>query len=188
MGRMNSEERRQELIQIAYGQFLSKGYEKTSIRSIVGEAKGEIGMFYHYFASKDAIFEAVLESYNEKYLAKFHRLIELHQEQSFFELMDLLLYDVERSLSEYKLINEGNVNKEVIKKLHQSTLDQLAPIFADLVERYIQVGEITLPKAQLSVVTNFILYGISAVLHMQGEMESVEKHQEILSILKKLLA
>ena len=67
--------RRQELIGIALKQFLENGYEKTSIRSILKEADGEIGMFYHYFESKKEIYEAALEHYNEKYIAKMTELI-----------------------------------------------------------------------------------------------------------------
>ena len=45
MVRKQPEIRRQELLQIATRQFISQGYDKTSIRSIVGEVGGEIGMF-----------------------------------------------------------------------------------------------------------------------------------------------
>ena len=55
MSRKQSEMRKQELINIAMRQFIMQGYDKTSIRSIVGEAEGEIGMFYHHFASKEEI-------------------------------------------------------------------------------------------------------------------------------------
>ena len=60
--------RKQELINIALKQFLEKGYERTSVRSILKEANGEIGMFYHYFESKSEIYEAALEKYNKKYI------------------------------------------------------------------------------------------------------------------------
>jgi AcrR family transcriptional regulator len=43
MARMKPELRKQELLEIAFRQFLQQGYEKHSIRSIVGEADGEIG-------------------------------------------------------------------------------------------------------------------------------------------------
>lgn len=65
---MQPELRKQELVRIALRQFLQQGYEKTSVRSIVKEANGEIGMFYHHFASKEEIFEAVLEQYNIAYI------------------------------------------------------------------------------------------------------------------------
>ena len=45
--------KRDEIIKVATKQFFENGYEETSIRSILNDVGGEVGMFYHYFKSKD---------------------------------------------------------------------------------------------------------------------------------------
>ncbi len=53
------EKRRKELLEIAYRMFLSKGYENTSVDSIIEEAGIAKGTFYHYFESKEQMLEEV---------------------------------------------------------------------------------------------------------------------------------
>lgn len=93
--------RRQELIEIALKQFLENGYEKTSIRSILKEADGEIGMFYHYFESKKEIYEAALETYNEKYLVKLTEVADT-PEWDFKEKLNQVFILLPSSISEYR--------------------------------------------------------------------------------------
>lgn len=55
------EERRSELIACAQTLFYSKGYESTSVNDIVTEVGVAKGTFYHYFDSKQAVLEAMIE-------------------------------------------------------------------------------------------------------------------------------
>ena len=54
------EKRRRELLQIAYGMFLSRGYENTSVDEIIEAAGIAKGTFYYYFQSKEQMLEAVI--------------------------------------------------------------------------------------------------------------------------------
>ena len=53
------EKRKQELLQIAYEMFLSKGYENTSVDTIIEEAGIAKGTYYYYFESKEQMLEEV---------------------------------------------------------------------------------------------------------------------------------
>ena len=53
---------RAHLIEIATRLFASRGYEDTSIEAVLDEAGVSRGSLYHHFASKEALFEAVLEA------------------------------------------------------------------------------------------------------------------------------
>ena len=59
--------KRDEIINVATKQFFEKGYEETSIRSILNDVGGEVGMFYHYFKSKDELFQVVVERFFHQY-------------------------------------------------------------------------------------------------------------------------
>lgn len=57
----NPDERRSELIACAQSFFYSKGYENTSVSDIIAEVGIAKGTFYHYFNSKQAILEAMVD-------------------------------------------------------------------------------------------------------------------------------
>lgn len=54
------EKRKQELLQIAYKMFLTKGYENTSVDEIIEEAGIAKGTYYYHFASKEQMLEEVI--------------------------------------------------------------------------------------------------------------------------------
>ena len=57
---MKNNERKQELLKIAYNMFLMKGYDNTSIDDIINEAKIAKGTYYYYFESKEETLEEVI--------------------------------------------------------------------------------------------------------------------------------
>ena len=54
------ERRKQELLQIAYRMFISRGYENTSVDDIIGEAGIAKGTYYYYFETKEQTLEEVI--------------------------------------------------------------------------------------------------------------------------------
>jgi AcrR family transcriptional regulator len=57
---------RSQLIAVATRLFAAQGYEDTSIDAVLREAGVSRGSLYHHFASKEALFEAVLEDVEAK--------------------------------------------------------------------------------------------------------------------------
>ncbi len=55
------EYRRQQILQIALEQFISKGYYGTSTREIAKIAGVSSGLMFHYFDSKARLYEALIE-------------------------------------------------------------------------------------------------------------------------------
>lgn len=52
---------RQRIIEIARQEFLEKGFERASVRTITAKAETAKSNLYNYFADKDGLFRAVLE-------------------------------------------------------------------------------------------------------------------------------
>lgn len=70
------DELRQALLVEAKNEFLEKGFIQASIRQIAKRAGTTIGNFYHYFESKEVIFDALVGDAHEK----FQWLIQHHNE------------------------------------------------------------------------------------------------------------
>ena len=67
--------RRDQIIDVAMGLFFEHGYEATSVRMIMDAVGGEIGMFYHYFKSKDALFDEVVKHFFERFAEQFEDIL-----------------------------------------------------------------------------------------------------------------
>ena len=68
-------ERRNELITTAQKLFYSKGYERTSVNDIIKVMDVAKGTFYHYFDSKQAVLEAVVDRLTEHLLGMTRKII-----------------------------------------------------------------------------------------------------------------
>ncbi|NUO74622.1 MAG: TetR/AcrR family transcriptional regulator [Lysobacter sp.] len=66
---------RQHILDVAHPLLLSKGFTAVGLAEILAAAKVPKGSFYHYFGSKEAFGEAVLEGYFSEYLARTDALL-----------------------------------------------------------------------------------------------------------------
>ena len=57
---------RDQLIEVATRLFAERGYEDTSIEAVLSAAGVSRGALYHHFAGKDALFEAVVASVEQR--------------------------------------------------------------------------------------------------------------------------
>src|ERR1700744_3988688 len=68
------EVRRAELLDCAQGLFLSKGYEKTTINDVIAATGLSKGAFYHHFAAKEDLLEAIAERFGQAARADLARV------------------------------------------------------------------------------------------------------------------
>ena len=61
---------REQLVEVATRLFAEQGYEGTSIEAVLAAAGVSRGALYHHFAGKDALFEAVVESVENRVMAE----------------------------------------------------------------------------------------------------------------------
>ncbi|HHG0625639.1 TPA: TetR/AcrR family transcriptional regulator [Klebsiella pneumoniae] len=67
--RMEADDRREQIVQIARVHFLRKGYDKASISGIAVAVGVTRALVYHYFPDKTTLFKAVLRSEADALLA-----------------------------------------------------------------------------------------------------------------------
>ena len=173
--------KRDELIAIAMKLFFEHGYEATSVRMIVDEAGGEIGMFYHYFKSKDMLFDCVVEKFFRDYRARFEQMLVSCKTREAFADTFLPLY--ERSMGEFGQL-KGNIHWTIQLALHDGTLQALRPVISSMIEKWdVKNG------TPSDILAGQLLYGISATVHSAGfeNLSTDEKKACILDYIDRIL-
>lgn len=66
---------RQHILDVAHPLLLRKGFTAVGLAEILSAAQVPKGSFYHYFGSKEAFGEAVLEAYFTDYLGRMDELL-----------------------------------------------------------------------------------------------------------------
>ncbi|RAZ84569.1 TetR/AcrR family transcriptional regulator [Mesorhizobium hawassense] len=68
--------RREELLDHAQALFLTHGYDRASLNDVIAAAGVSKGAFYHYFASKEALLEALAERFARQALAGVQKILD----------------------------------------------------------------------------------------------------------------
>ena len=63
----NPDERRRELLVTAMRLFAEEGYDNVSVRAVARAAGVAPGLAYHYFDSKQNMFDAAIEEYRRRH-------------------------------------------------------------------------------------------------------------------------
>ncbi|MGB9768545.1 MAG: TetR/AcrR family transcriptional regulator [Dictyoglomus turgidum] len=158
--------RKQELIETALKLFLSKGYEKTSVRDILREVKGSPGMFYYYFSSKEEIFEEAIKYYVENYIKELSQIFKdenLTLQEKYQEIVNAVV----KAFEDMKSLSDIYYSPQYFPlrvKVSFKILDGLREPFAELIEKIKKDRNLDSKKT-----ATFILYGVYGLLHKNAE-------------------
>lgn len=128
--------RKNEILKVARNLFLTKDYDKTTMADIMDALEIAKGTIYHYFKSKESLFEAVIEDIVEENIKHMRALVK-NAPKSALEKIQLL-------------VNAGDTyqeNKKIIEQLHKptnhtlhsrllaATLMKQAPLYAEIIQQ-----------------------------------------------------
>jgi AcrR family transcriptional regulator len=168
------EERRRELIAAALNIFCEKGYEQTSIRGILEAVGGEVGMFYHYFKSKDEIFGLAVALFLDNCMLEFTRLAD-DDETPVQQSIDELIALIDRNIAKYTELWAQKVHWSMAAAIHKSMLERMVPSIERLIGKADAGGALAGPEQENRYeAARFLLYGISGVLHEKPLAETPE--------------
>lgn len=152
--------KRDEIIKVATMQFFENGYEATSVRSILNEVGGEVGMFYHYFKSKDELFQVVVEKFFDQYREQFYAMVQTCTDKE--ELVEKILNFYLHSMNQFGHIS-SNLHWTIMYSLSARTIMSLLPAIEEVITK---VGyHIDRP---IDMAASQFLYAISATLHSKS--------------------
>lgn len=173
--------KRDEIINAAMQLFFENGYEATSVRMILDKVNGEIGMFYHYFKSKDELFQKVVERFFGDYRKHFIQITEECGSKEQF--VERFLEYYEASMRKFNSLS-GNMHWTIQYAMAARTIEELKPAVMGLVEKW--GCRSTEP---LDMVAGQVVYGVSATLHAQSfeAMSADGKKQALMDLVNRLL-
>lgn len=128
--------RRDEILRVARNLFITRDYDKTTMAEIMdalGIAKGTI---YHYFKSKEALFEAVIEDIVEENVKKMAALIK-NPSKDALEKIQLLVHAGDISQENERMVEHLHKpsNDALHSRLLAVALMKQAPLYAEVIQQ-----------------------------------------------------
>lgn len=134
------ERRKQELLQIAYRMFISRGYDNTSVEDIIEEAGIAKGTYYYHFESKEQTLEEVIGMMIDEETEAAKQMIEadLPVQQKIVGIITSVRPTQEEHPIEGALMQPDNIvmHNKIRKKLVQN----IVPILTEVVEQGMREG------------------------------------------------
>ena len=133
---MKNNERKQELLKIAYNMFLNKGYDNTSIDDIINEAKIAKGTYYYYFESKEATLEEVINMMINEEITIAKEV--LNMPISIPEKLVGIITSLRPKIDEKEI--ENTLNKKENLVMHEKINDRIIEEAIPLLEQVVNEG------------------------------------------------
>ena len=152
------DERKAEFLAAAQQLFFEKGYETTSVNTIIESVGVSKGTFYHYFKSKEDLLDNLVENHTEQHLEAWRMIIE---DDNLTALQKLnMVFEKSSSLK--------SANKEMIKMTFEALYrDENLLMRYKLTKRRIKVATVELTK----IIQQGVEEGFFNTLFPQESME-----------------
>ena len=151
--------------------FAESGFERVTYDELIARSKVSRGSFYWYFPSKEALYEAVLDTCVTGYVARLEDQFAKTDPKDHIvkRLLDTSLADFNANRSQYRLLLRPPPSADVVKKLAQWNDDVLAFMRGKL-EPAVKAGKLNREMADiLPDVLSAFIDGICVRLVLEDE-------------------
>jgi AcrR family transcriptional regulator len=139
-------EKRKEILETAQRLVFTLGYERMTIGDILAELKISSGAFYHYFPSKPAVLEALLETMMQAAeqslvaLVRDPQLNALEKLRRFFGWIDEIRITHQADVVRLMRVWYTDENAIVRQKVDESMVVRRAPLLSEIIRQGIAEG------------------------------------------------
>ena len=159
-------ETRETILQAATKAFFDFGFEKTSVKMILEEAHIVTGSFYHFFPSKEDLFEAVVEAFLQQYAQRVRSILD-DEALDAKQIAEKVLEELKTSGEKYYTELQGDKLHWTIQlALHEMTLQAMEEPLTRALSRLKENEKI---KSCLDVddktLARILIKGSEAVIH-----------------------
>lgn len=159
--------KRDEIIAAAMECFFEKGYDGTTVRSIMKKAGGEIGLFYYYFDSKDEVFDRVLDRFFAGYEKEAARIAGSVYRDPFRALTRFFWYMIAET-ERFRETYGEKLHRTVRWAIREHTLTLIVPYIRQILEALVCLG--ARPPLELDVTAIVLAHGVgSTILHEDSD-------------------
>jgi len=167
--KIQAEERRLQILDVALKVFADKGFQGTSIKDIARAAGISQGLMYHYFASKETLLEATIEYHG--FLPQLRQILKDNKERPIKEVITeiagnfLTLLDSKGNLVKL-LVSEIQFNQEV-RNAWAGICREGSSLLQEYLEAYIEKGEL---RRHNTEVTARIVFNMIFMYHFTEDV------------------
>lgn len=147
----NPDVRRNEIIDVAQQLFLSKGYDNTSIQDVLDGAGIAKGTFYHYFDSKMALLDSLINRLIDGTLESVKPIV-TDDHMSSLEKLDAYFGTVlawktsqREFFMDFARVLFRDENAVYRQKMVTAGMQQIAPVFSHILRQGMEEGVFNLP-------------------------------------------
>lgn len=160
--------KRDHIAKAALELFLQNGYAGTSVRSIMNQAGGEVGLFYYYFKNKDDVFDAVLDLFFAHYDADFAHIVSHGRRNPCRVMQDFFEY-MERETEKFRERYADKMHRTVRWAIREHTLTLIEPYLEQIVKIQSDYYGVS-PALAPDVAAMYLTHGVgSCILHEDRE-------------------
>ena len=174
-------ETREIILKAATKLFFENGFEKTSVKMILNESNVVTGSFYHFFPSKEALFEAVVEEFLKDYSLKVRTILEddtLETEQIIEAFFDVFFKSTD---TYFKVLQADKLHWTVKCALHDMTIEALVEPMTHALSRLLKNGSVkSILDLEAETLARIMIKGSEAVIHSQKtEEKAVYRYEDL---------
>src|SRR6266498_403138 len=167
--------RRNEILDAALRLVYSKGYDKMTIQDILDQLHISKGAFYHYFDSKVAVLEAVIERMaTEQVKPMFLSIVQdpqlpaLEKLHQYFYMSTNWKTSNKAFLTELMQVWYSDENALARQKMLAGTVEHLGPFFTEIIRQGVREGTFSTPYPEVaSAVTINLIHDLA---YASGQM------------------
>ena len=162
---MKESKTKEILLETATQLFSENGYEATGVRDILQISGVSTGSFYHFFSSKESIFEAVIERYLQGYTERIGCIF-ADEEKPFPERINLFFEElIKTSDGYYHKLQGYHMHESMQLLLHEQTLRRIHPYIRDALDTGIRNGSIRpCLDTDAATLTTVLIRGVEGIL------------------------